>query len=318
MTVSIVIPCYNHGRFLAEAIDSALTQSWRDCEVVVVDDGSTDESAQVMAQYAEIRVVRQENRGLAAARNAGLHVARGDVLIFLDADDRLWPDAARCGVKLLRARPDAALVFGRCQLVNERGLPLPTTLPRVRARFFERLLLDNYIWTPGMVAFRRAVFDVVGGFDESISAAADYDIYLRITRQFPVANHSAITVDYRQHADNMSRDPVLMLDATLAALRGQRPFVLDDSERAEIYRRAMIRWRLCYGERLVEQFRTALRRRDATVALAAGWHLLRLYPAGVRHHMHKKLRLMVRQDVTPRPAPESPTDNPEPQSAARP
>jgi glycosyltransferase involved in cell wall biosynthesis len=293
LTVSIVIPVYNQERFLAQAIESALDQSWPDCEVVVVDDGCTDGSREIMSRYPEIRVVRQVNRGLGAARNAGLAASRGEAVIFLDADDRLWPDAARNGVELLAARPDAMMVFGRCRLVNEDGLPLPTNLPTVQSDYFDELLRDNFIWTPGMVAFRRKVFDLVGGFNEALSPAADYDIYLRISRQFPVASQSAVTVDYRQHANNMSRDPVLMLDATLAVLRAQQPHVITDRQRAADYAEAVSKWRHCYGERLIVRFRTALGARAWRTILVTAFHLLRLYPAGVRYHLLKKLGLML-------------------------
>src|SRR3712207_5711907 len=98
MTVSIVIPCFNHARFVAAAIESALAQTWADCEVVVVDDGSTDDSGAIAARYDRVRVVAQPNRGLSEARNAGLAAAQGDIIIFLDADDRLRPAAAAAAV----------------------------------------------------------------------------------------------------------------------------------------------------------------------------------------------------------------------------
>jgi hypothetical protein len=298
VTVSIVIPVYNHERFLAEAIESALNQSWPDCEVVVIDDGSTDGSAAIIGHYPRVRGIRQVNRGLAAARNAGLAASRGDVVLFLDADDRLWPEAAELGVRMLEARPEAMMVFGQCRLVDEGGLPLPTNLPTMHGdarNLYDELLRDNFIWTPGMVAFRRTAFEAVGGFDESVSPAADYDIYLRISRRFPVASHQAVTVDYRQHSGNMSADPVLMLDATLAVLRAQQAHVLTDPERAASYAQAVCNWRQCYGERLIDRFRTALRAGHWHTAIDSAFHLLRLYPAGVRQHLLKKARLVVGQ-----------------------
>jgi glycosyltransferase involved in cell wall biosynthesis len=298
VTVSIVIPVYNHERFLAEAIESALNQSWPDCEVVVIDDGSTDGSAAIIARYPGVRGIRQVNRGLAAARNAGLAASRGDVVIFLDADDRLWPDAAELGARQLTARPEVMMVFGQCRLVNENGRPLPTNLPTMQGDprdLYDELLRDNFIWTPGMVAFRRTVFDAVGGFDETVSPAADYDIYLRISRRFPVAPHRAVTVDYRQHSANMSADPVLMLDATLAVLRAQQAHELGDPDRAAIYSQAVGNWRQCYGERLIDRFRTALRTGHWHTAIGSAFHLLRLYPAGVRQHLLKKARLVAGQ-----------------------
>lgn len=292
--VSIVIPCFNHGHFLDEAIESALRQSWPHCEIVVVDDGSTDGSSDVANRYHDVRLIRQPNQGLAAARNAGLRKSTGDFVIFLDADDRLWPDAARVAVEVFAAHPLAAMVFGHCRIVNAAGVPRRTKSVRVRACYYEELLRDNSIWTPAMAVFRRSVLDIVGLFDENNSPAADYDLYLRVSRDFPVVAHDATVVDYRQHGDNMSRDPVLMLEATLAVLRAQEPYLAGDPRRRAAYREALATWRACYGERLVDRFRMLLRRRQFLAALVDAWHLLRLYPAGVRYHLTKKILLLLR------------------------
>jgi glycosyltransferase involved in cell wall biosynthesis len=291
--VSVVIPCYNHARFLAEAIESALAQSHHDVEVVVVDDGSTDDSAQVAGRFG-VRVVQQANRGLAAARNAGLAVSTGDVLVFLDADDRLRPDAASAGIAALERAPAAMLAVGRCQLVDERGRPLATDQPRVQSRFYEELLRRNYIWTPALVAFRRRAFDDVGTFDARVNPSADYDIYLRIARRHEFACHDTVVAEYRQHGASMSRNPVLMLDATLTVLRRQRGHALRAAATRSAYRAGARHWREWYGEHLVEQFREALRTEGGgTEAIRCAWHLLRLYPRGVAKHVWKKSACLV-------------------------
>src|SRR5829696_2931566 len=108
--VSVVVPCYNQARFLGEAIESVLAQSHPLFEVVVVDDGSTDDTSEVAARYPGVRLVRQENRGLSGARNAGLARSRGEYVVFLDADDRLLPGALEAGVERLGANPQCAFV----------------------------------------------------------------------------------------------------------------------------------------------------------------------------------------------------------------
>jgi glycosyltransferase involved in cell wall biosynthesis len=288
LKVSVVIPCYNHARFLAEAIESALAQSHHDTEVIVVDDGSTDDSSLVASRYG-VRVIRQTNRGLSCARNAGLAVSTGETVIFLDADDRLRPEAARAGVEALEMAPRAMLAFGRCCLIDEHGAPLPTEQPFVRERFYEELLRRNYIWTPALVAFRRRVFDEVGAFDPRVNPSADYDIYLRIARRYEFAPHSAIVADYRQHSANMSRDAVLMLEATLQVLRRQRIHALLQRGTSRAYLEGVRQWREWYGERLVEQFRAAIRPpHDQGDAVKRAWQLLRLYPRGVVKHLKRK------------------------------
>lgn len=290
--VTIVIPCFNHARYLGEAIESALAQTSSVVEVVVVDDGSTDDSAAVAARYP-VRLIRQANQGLSAARNAGLRASRGSVVIFLDADDRLHPGAAEAGAGALEQSPSAMLAFGRCRLIDEDGAPLVTKLPRVTARFYEELLRHNYIWTPAMAVYQREVFDRVGEFDPRCNPSADYDMYLRIAERFDIVAHDALVADYRQHAASMSRNPVLMLDTTLAVLRKHRKTATRSSAEWLAWRAGMRHWRELYGEHLVERFRVALRRPDGrTDAMRCAFHLLRLYPRGVVKHMIKKARLV--------------------------
>ncbi|MDR7453912.1 MAG: glycosyltransferase family A protein, partial [Armatimonadota bacterium] len=118
---SVVITCHNQGAFLAQAIESALAQTYPGVEVIVVDDGSTDETAEVAARYPDVRLVSQPRAGLPAARNAGLGLCTGDVVTFLDADDRLLPHAVETGVRALLAHPEAACVAGHYRLIDAAG-----------------------------------------------------------------------------------------------------------------------------------------------------------------------------------------------------
>jgi glycosyltransferase involved in cell wall biosynthesis len=224
--VTVVIPCYNQARFLGEAIESALSQTYKNFEVVVVDDGSDDHTSEVAARYGRVRLVRQENNGLAAARNRGLAEGEGEYVVFLDADDRLLPDALEVGVRELEAHPDCAFVSGHCTLIAHEGSHLTTPSQLcVDEDHYLKLLQICYIWAPASVIYRRTVFDSVGGFDSSVSAAADYDLYLRIARRYPVRCHEQAVVEYRQHDTNTSRDHELMLRSVLAVLDSQRRYV---------------------------------------------------------------------------------------------
>src|SRR5918995_1252705 len=110
--VSVVIPCYNQAHFLVEAIESVLAQSYPRFEIVVVDDGSTDDTSEVAARYPGVRYVYQNNQGVSAARNSGLARSEGEYVVFLDADDRLLPEALEAGLRCLEARPECAFVSG--------------------------------------------------------------------------------------------------------------------------------------------------------------------------------------------------------------
>src|SRR5215218_8479223 len=207
--VSVVIPCYNQAHFLGEAIESVLAQSYPHLEIVVVDDGSPDHTREVAARYPGVRYVRQENQGLAAARNTGLRHSTGDYLIFLDADDRLLPGAVMAGMATMQAHPECAFAFGKWRLIAVDGSPLPK-LPlapiEVIGDPYVSLLQRNHIEMHATVMYRKAVLEVVGDFDHSVNPCADYDLYLRIARQHPICSYGAIVAEYRQHGANMSRD----------------------------------------------------------------------------------------------------------------
>src|SRR3712207_793010 len=172
--VSVVIPCYNQAHFLGEAIESVLAQSYPNFEIIVVDDGSPDNTSEVARSYPEVRLVRQENQGLSGARNAGLACSEGEYVVFLDADDRLLPEALETHLKYLEAHPERAFVSGTSRYIAADGSPLPTP-PRLPPRLHVEgdhylvLLHRCYIWPPAVVMYRRAVLETVGGFDTSLS-----------------------------------------------------------------------------------------------------------------------------------------------------
>src|SRR4030095_13786323 len=109
-TVSVVITCYNHGHFLREAIESVLAQSYRNFEIILVDDGSTDDTSKIAATYPGVRYIHQKNSGLATARNTGIKHSNGQFVVFLDADDRLVSNALEAGIQHLNANPECAFV----------------------------------------------------------------------------------------------------------------------------------------------------------------------------------------------------------------
>jgi hypothetical protein len=264
--VSVVLPCFNQAHYLGEAIESALAQSERPLEVVVVDDGATDSTLEVVSAYAEVRCVRQPNQGLAAARNAGLRASRGEYVVFLDADDRLLPDALRVGAATLDGHPEAAFVVGRHRRIAADGSPLPIhRRPRVERDHYVSLVHRCWIAMPATVMHRRALLDAVGAFDPSLRFAEDYDLYLRVARRFPIVDHYAEVAEYRQYPGTISRNAERMLAATLAVLHPHRP----GAHATEAHRRA---WRersnvVWYYDRLLETARDDLARGHWSAAL---------------------------------------------------
>ncbi len=127
--VSVIIPCYNQAHFLRESIESVLAQSYPHFEIIVVDDGSIDNTSEVAVHYPEVRCIRQNNQGVNAARNTGLRHSRGEYLVFLDADDRLLPGALKASLECFNTYPECAFVFGRFRYIAANGKPLNSPAP---------------------------------------------------------------------------------------------------------------------------------------------------------------------------------------------
>jgi glycosyltransferase involved in cell wall biosynthesis len=260
--VSVVIPCYNQAHFLGEAIESVLVQSYPHHEIVVVDDGSTDNTSEVASSYPVVRCIRQANTGLSGARNTGLRESRGEYLVFLDSDDRLIPEALEVGLECLQAHPECAFTSGHCKVIAADGslLSSPPQL-HVERDHYIALLHDNYIWMPAMVMYRRWVFESVDGFDARVNAAADYDLYLRVARRFPIHSHDRMVAEYRKHGSGMTSNPALMLGTSMTVLRSQRKQVKGIKQYEEAYRAGLRFWRGWYGDPLVDRVRAHLRGR---------------------------------------------------------
>ena len=212
--VSIVMPVHNGQRFLAAAIDSALGQDYEPVEVIVVDDGSTDDSADIARARPAVRLIEQPNGGVSAARNAGLAAARGELIAFLDQDDVLMPDKLTTQVAALIAEPALDFVVGKLRIELEPGSPRPPWW--------------NPAWNPegevasqlGTVLARRRAFDAIGGFDERYSIVGDADWLARAKdaglryRLLP-----QVVMTYRVHEHNNVHDRARMYAELLRSMR---------------------------------------------------------------------------------------------------
>jgi glycosyltransferase involved in cell wall biosynthesis len=283
--VSVIIPCYNQAHFLSEAIESVLCQSYQNFELLVVDDGSKDDTPKVASEYASqdsrVRLIGQQNRGLAGARNRGLAESQGEYVVFLDSDDRLLGEALEIGVRELASHPECAFVSGRCTFIAADGSPiLRLAQGRVEGDPHVELLRAGPILVPA-VMYRRAVFGVVGGFDESYRAAEDYALYYRVAGRFPILFHDTPVAEVRRHEGSMTRDFPLMLRSNLGALRTQRSYVKKVKHLEEAYRAGIKFWLDCYAFLTVSQTRARIERREWLPALDGILALLRYYPRGL-------------------------------------
>ena len=205
--ISVILSYYNEVRFIAEAVESAKSQTYKNIEVIVVDDGSTEQAHQHLLTNAGIKVIRQANGGVSSARNRGLSESHGDYIIFLDHDDRLMPNAVASHLEALKKKPGAGLIFAARRDIDERGnATAPPYLCAPRRNYFHAFLEANPIHCPASAMLSREALDRVGGFDSTVEPGDDYELYIRIARQFPVLRHSTLVAEYRIHDSAVSQD----------------------------------------------------------------------------------------------------------------
>ena len=219
MSVTIAIACYNHGHFLAEAIDSALAQSCPPDEIIVVDDGSVDNTRDVAGRYPQALYVKKSNGGLSSARNAALFRASGERIVFLDADDILLPNAVQDGLAAFAAEPKAAFVYGGYREVDASRQLLFEIMPERPEDPFEALLRRNYIAMHGTVMYDTEILRNSGGFDIGLKSCEDYDVYLRLARVNTVACYFSIGAEYRRHGDSMTANNIRMIRCARAVIK---------------------------------------------------------------------------------------------------
>lgn len=218
--VSIIIPAYNQARYLGAAVQSALDQTYANVDVLVVDDGSTDDTAQVAQQFTDprVRYIYQENRGLSGARNTGIRHATGDFLTYLDSDDLFLPQKLEILLPALQAQPHLGLVAGQAMPVDEIGQPIGKLFDKPLPADLTQLLLGNPLHV-GSVLLRREWQQRVGFFDETLRSYEDWDMWLRLALAGCKMGYVAQPVSlYRFHRDQMTRDGRQMTTATFAVL----------------------------------------------------------------------------------------------------
>ena len=231
-TVAVVINTYNQSHYLHAAIRSVLNQSSPADEIIVVDDGSRDRPDLVVAAHPGIAYIRQDNQGLSASRNTGLAAARADMIVFLDADDRLLPSTLARGLARHREVPGCAFVYGSYHNITSDGAVLgPARYSPAGEHPYLDLLRRNTIGMHAAVMYRRETLARHHGFDIGLRRCEDYDVYLKLTRSEQVASYPDVVAEYRRHDANMSHDHPGMLAAALQVLDRQEAGIRDTNER---------------------------------------------------------------------------------------
>lgn len=220
-SISVVVPCYNAAPFVATTLRSVLAQELPPTEVIVVDDGSSDGSADMVArEFPDVRLLRQVNRGAAAARNAGVSASRGDWIAFIDADDYWTPIKLREQWARLQIEPGTRVAHSTfCGWWTEVPEPEPRHLAALQRRalddnrwrgcngwIYTNLLLDCIVWT-STVLMQRSLFDELGGFDTGLLIGEDYDLWIRASRVTPFAFLQRPHALYRKHPSSITSAP---------------------------------------------------------------------------------------------------------------
>lgn len=252
--ISVIITNYNHAHYLPESIGSILNQNYSPVEVILVDDGSIDNTKEVVEQYPTVKYIFQQNQGLSAARNTGIDHSHGDYLIFLDADDWLLPDALVTNLNYLKENEKAAFVSGGHIKVNEHKQIIKEGEKKlVTDAHYYHLLHHNYIEMHAAVMYRRWVFDHFR-FDTALRACEDYDMYMNIMRLYPVVHHQKPIAAYRKHSQNMSGNIPLMIETGLLVMQRQVPYLTKPQEK-QYSKEGMQFWKDYYGNELYRQLR---------------------------------------------------------------
>lgn len=245
ITVAVVITTFNDLEFLTDALLSVLQQTRPADEIIVVDDGSDQDPEIITSRFPKVTLLRKPNGGLSSARNVGLRKANARYITFLDADDIFVSHALASGLACFRMHPEAAMVFGGYRRIGLHGEPLGKDHFKAPGQdIYADLLLTNFIGMHATVLYRRDRLLALGGFDETLRRSEDYDIYLRLAREFPIAAHPEIIAGYRRHDRNMSNNNAEMLEGTL--LVHNRHAQQTQKHRRQAWHAGQQAWHICY------------------------------------------------------------------------
>jgi glycosyltransferase involved in cell wall biosynthesis len=267
--VSVITPVFNVAPFIRDTLDSVFAQTFHDWELVIVDDGSTDGSADIAAEYAardsRVRLIRQENRGLAGARNTALRAARGQFLTLLDSDDSWEPGFLAAQLAVFEQHPDTALVTGsaRCLGGPRNGQPARPEIPGTPVLTVEQMMADEtavFI----MTTFRREVVEAIGLFDAGKRRSEDWDYWLRAVQAgFVMRRNWRPLAWYRVREGSLSSNRPAMLEEMLHTLRKARALTSEGSPARRVADQQIARFE---RELLLEAAKAALERGDTSNA----------------------------------------------------
>ncbi len=217
--ISIIIPTYNRRDHITTALNSVLAQTYTDYEIIIVDDGSTDDTQQVLNSYqGKIRYFYQGNRGIPATRNKGIREAHGNYIAFLDSDDYWLPHKLERQIECFRENPDYGMVASRCSSYTPDGTFREKNRPGKSGWILIDLFKANFIRTSSAI-IKKACFDKVGLFDESLLQVQEYDLWMRIAQHYPIGFINEPLTVYLDNPQGISTDGLIGRYFRLLALQ---------------------------------------------------------------------------------------------------
>lgn len=285
--VSVIIPCYKQAHFLGEAIESVQAQTHQQYEIIVIDDESPDNTAEVAGRYSNIRYFRQRRQERSAARNRGLRESTGDFVVFLDADDRLLPHHFQTCLDAFHATPKAGLVCGDYQWFGRETATHHHDC-RPRPDHYGALLRSNFIGPPHTVMFRQDVVLRLGGFAPNLKSCEDQDLYLRVARHHPMYCHHTVIAEYRWHDQQTSRHWDVMLQSAMQMLQSHIDVVAGHPPYERAWEEGLERRQHMYGDPLMWAMVSAARQGNWSRTMNYLAVLLRYYPKGLWSLIRRK------------------------------
>jgi glycosyltransferase involved in cell wall biosynthesis len=214
--VSVIIPAYNAMEYLPKTLESVLKQTFTDCELLIINDGSSDSILEWAAGLTEPRVklISQLNQGVAVARNTGIAHAQGEYLAFLDADDLWEPTKLEKQVRCLENNPAVGLIYTWTALIDQSGKPTGRVFAsHLEGNVWEHMIQNDAVCNGSSAMVRRCCFDTVGLFDQNVAPAEDYEMWIRIAARYPFAAIKEPLTLYRQHPHNATKNDQRMLQS---------------------------------------------------------------------------------------------------------
>lgn len=204
--VSVVIPTYNKAQYLKKAIESVLNQTYKAIEMIIIDDGSTDNTQQVVKSFNDPKIIYiwQKNKGPAAAKNTGIKKAQGKYIAFLDSDDLWLEEKLEKQLEFMEKNPEMSLLGTGCYEIDSQGKILGKKIFPKKNENLQKILIRYNPFIQSSVLVKKEVFDKIKGYDENFSESEDYEFWLRVARYYKIANLPELLVMKRYHSENLS------------------------------------------------------------------------------------------------------------------